>query len=71
MHAAMTGQCPKYICDTVYPLSALPERNRLQGAAGGQFDISKTRTVFREAFSVAGQRDWNTLPHIYNKLKIF
>ena len=63
MHAAVTGQCPQYIRDIVHPLSTLPGWNRLQAAAGGQFDIPRTRTVFCERpFSVAGTREWNTLP---------
>ena len=61
MHAAVTDQCPQYICDIVLPLSTLPGRNRLRVAAIGQFDIPRTRTVFGErAFSVAGPREWNT-----------
>ena len=59
MHAAVIGQCPKYICDNVHPLSTLPGWNRLRAAASHQFDISRTRTVFGErAFSVAGTREW-------------
>ena len=53
MHAAVTGQCPQYIRDIIHPLSTLPKRNRLRAAASGQFDISRTRTVFGErAFSL-------------------
>ena len=63
MYAAVTGQCPQYIRDIVHPLSTLPGRNRLRADASGQFDIPRTRTVFGErAFSVAGPREWNTLP---------
>ena len=63
MHAAVTVQCPQYIRDIVHHLSTLPERNRLRAAARGQFDIPRTRTVFGErSFSVAGPREWNTLP---------
>ena len=74
MHAAVTGQCQQYIRDIVHSLSILPGRNRLGAAASGQFNIARTRTVFGErAFSVAGTREWNTLPQditdiTYNKL---
>ena len=62
MHAAVTDQCPQYICDIAHPLSTLPGRNRVRAAAIGQFDIPRTRTVFGErAFSVAGPREWNAL----------
>ena len=62
MHAAVTDQYPQYIRDIVHPLSTLPGQNRLRAAASGQFDINRTRTIFGErAFSVAGQREWNTL----------
>ena len=62
MHAAVIGQCSQYIRDIVNPLSTLPGRNGLRAAASGQFDISRTRTVFGErAFFVAGPREWNTL----------
>ena len=63
MHAAVTGQCPQYIHHVVHPLSTLHGRNRLRATVSEQFDIPRTRTVFGErAFSVAGPREWNTLP---------
>ena len=56
----MTGECQPYIHDTVHSLSTLPGRRE---AASDQFDIPRTRTVFVEiAFSLAGPREWNTLP---------
>ena len=63
IRAAVAGQCPQYIRDIVHPLLTIPGRHRLRAAASGQFDIPRTRTVFCErAFSVAGQREWNSLP---------
>ena len=51
MHAAVTGQCPQYIRDIVHPLPTLSGRNRLRAAASGQFNISRTITVFGERAS--------------------
>ena len=67
------GRCDwsvsEYIRDIVHPLSTLSGRNRLRAAASGQFDIPRTRTVFGErAFSVAGQREWNTLPQVLSDI---
>ena len=63
MHAAVSGQCPDLIRGAVTTLAMLPGRNMLRAAANGLYDISRTRTIFRQrAFSVAGPRQWNDLP---------
>ena len=55
MHAAMSGQCPDYICQVVTLLAMLPGRNRLRAAANGLYDVPRTRRIFgQQAFSVAG-----------------
>ena len=60
MHAAVSGQCPDYICEVV---TLLAGRNRVRAAAYRLYDVSRTRTIFgQRVFSVAGRQQWNDLP---------
>ena len=63
MFAVVNNTSPVYITEMTTPISALPSRGRLRFAATDMYDIPHTRTKFGDiAFSVAGPREWNSLP---------
>ena len=63
MFSVNNGTSPQYLSDTTTRISSLPGHRRLRSAPSNDYDIPRTKTKFGErAFSVAGQREWNTLP---------
>ena len=63
MFAVVNNTSPVYITEMTTQISALPGRERLRSAATDMYDIPHTRTKFGDrAFSVAGPREWNSLP---------
>ena len=63
MHAVNNDTGPTYIADITTPISTLPGHRRLISAATNQYEIPLTRSKFGDrAFSVAGPREWNSLP---------
>ena len=69
MFAVVNNTSPVYITEMTTPISALPGRGRLRSAATDMYDIAHTRTKFGDrAFSVAGPREWNSLPADINSI---
>ena len=63
MHCVHNGTSPSYLTDTTTPISSLPGHRQRHSAMTIEYDISRTRTKFRNrAFSVAEPREWNALP---------
>ena len=63
------GTAPSYIADTTTPISMLPGHRRLRSAQTNEFDVPRTRTKFGDrAFSVAGPREWNSLPGLIRSI---
>ena len=69
VHGIVNGRSPSYLEDSMTLTSSLPGRGRLRPATTHEFDIPRTRTKFGDrAFSVAGPREWNSLPDEIRKI---
>lgn len=63
VHKSLTGQAPLYLSELLQPVSRISSRSALRSATSSNILIPRTKLHFGDrAFSVAGARQWNTLP---------
>src|SRR5258706_4124541 len=63
MHSIHTGQCPKYLADTVRAVAINPSRPGLRSSSTAHYQKPRCRSAVGErAVSYAGPLAWNALP---------
>ena len=64
VHKCLHNQAPDYLIELFIAISYIEGCSSLRSASDGKLNIPRTRLQFGErALSVAGARQWNTLPH--------
>jgi len=63
MHKCLNNCAPRYLAESIRPLSDDPNRSRLRSSKSADVTIPRTKTKMGDrAFRVAGPRAWNNLP---------
>src|SRR5258706_12492504 len=71
MHSIHTGQCPKYLADTVRAVAINPSRPGLHSSSTAHYQKPRCRSAVGErAFSYAGSIAWNALPSSLHNIAV-